>query len=158
MRDVRMNRMRTSAVAMIGERVRVAALVAAIFGVAACGSGTGQDFLSPVNGGGGTSNDHTPPTVVATNPANGATGVPTNATVSVTFSENIDSASVTNTAFTLDNGVTGTIVVNGAVATLTPTPGLPASTTVHGTLSTAIKDRAGNPLASPVTFQFTTAP
>lgn len=158
MRGAEMNGMRNVAAAKISERVRVAILAVAVAAVAACGTGPGQDFLSPVNGGGGTSNDRTPPTVVATNPANGATGVPTNATVSVTFSENIDSASVTNTAFTLDNSVTGTIVVSGAVATLTPAPALPASTTVHGTLSTAIKDRAGNPLASPVTFQFTTAP
>jgi hypothetical protein len=48
--------------------------------------------------------------------------------------------------------------VNGAVVTMTPTPGLPAGTTVHGTFSTAIRDRAGNALASPATFQFTTAP
>ena len=65
---------------------------------------------------------------------------------------------MTNAAFSFNNGVTGTIVVSGAVATLTPTPSLPASTTITGTLSTAIKDRAGNPLAAPVTFQFTTAP
>jgi hypothetical protein len=130
-------------------------LVAAL---AACGDGTGQDFLTPIGGGGGTGTDTTAPTVVSTNPANGATSVPRDAAMTVTFSENLDSASVTNTAFSFDNGVTGTIVVNGAVATLTPTPGLPASTTVKGTLSTGIKDRAGNALAAPVTFQFTTAP
>lgn len=139
----------------VGNRMFVGMLVVAL---AACGEGSGQDFLTPLNGGGGTSGDTVAPTVVATNPADGATSVPRTATVSVTFSENVDSASVTNAAFSLDNGVTGTIVVNGAVATLTPTPALPALTTIHGTLSTAIKDRAGNPLAAPVTFQFTTAP
>jgi hypothetical protein len=84
--------------------------------------------------------------------------VPRAATVSVTFSEALDSASVTNSAFTLDNGVTGTIVVSGATATLTPSPGLPASAVVTGTLSTAIKDRAGYTLAAPYVFQFTTTP
>ena len=138
----------------IGNRVLVGLLVAAL---AACGDGSGQDFLTPIGGGGG-GTDTTAPTVVGTSPANGATNVPRTAAISVTFSENLDSASVTNSAFSFDNGVTGTIVVNGAVATLTPAPGLPASTVVTGTLSTAIKDRAGNSLAAPVTFQFSTAP
>ena len=138
----------------IGNRVLVGLLVAAL---AACGTGSGEDFLTPIGGGtGGT--DTTAPTVVSTNPANGSTGVPRGSSISVTFSENVDSASVTNSALSFDNGVTGTIVVSGAVATLTPSPTLPASTTVTGTVSTAVKDRAGNPLASPVTFQFTTAP
>ncbi len=133
-------------------------MVAAFFAatLVAC-SGSGDSFLSRVTGtGAGT--DIIAPTLVSTNPANLATSVPRTATISVTFSEPLDSASVTNTAFTLDNGVTGTIVVNGATATLTPSPLLPASTTIRATLSTAIRDRAGNPLAAPVTFQFTTAP
>ena len=138
----------------IGNRMFVGLLAVAL---AACGDGSGQDFLSPVGGGGG-GTDTTAPTVVSTSPVNGATGIPRTAPISVTFSENLDSATVTNAAFSFNNGVTGTIVVSGAVATLTPTPSLPASTTITGTLSTAIKDRAGNPLAAPVTFQFTTAP
>ena len=139
---------------------RIVAIVAAAIAITlvACGEGTGSDFLTPIGGSGGSGTDQTPPTVVTTNPANLATGVPTNSPIVVTFSEPLDSASVTNAAFSLNNGVTGTIVVNGAVATLTPSPGLPAGTTMTGTLSTAIRDRAGNPLAAPVTFQFTTAP
>lgn len=155
MRGTAMNGARRPVARAIGSRMLVGILVVAL---AACGEGTAQDFLTPIGGGDGSGSDTTPPTVVSTNPANGATSVPRNSTVSVTFSENVDSASVTNAAFSLDNGVTGTIVVNGAVATLTPVPGLPASTVVTGTLSTAIKDRAGNPLAAPVTFQFLTAP
>lgn len=154
MRGIATNGARGNATRGIGNRLFVGILVAAL---AACGDGAGQDFLTPIGGNGG-GTDTTAPTVVSTNPANGATSVPRDAAVSVTFSENLDSASVTNTAFSFNNGVTGTIVVNGAVATLTPTPGLPASTTVTGTLSTGIKDRAGNALAAPVTFQFTTAP
>ena len=154
MRGTGMNGARGNATRGIGNRMIVGLLVVAL---AACGDGSGQDFLSPVGGGGG-GTDTTAPTVVSTSPANGATSVPRTAPISVTFSENLDSATVTNAAFSFNNGVTGTIVVSGAVATLTPTPSLPASTTVTGTLSTAIKDRAGNPLAAPVTFQFTTAP
>ena len=155
MHGTAMNGARHIAGRTVGSWMRLGVLVAAL---AACGDGSGQDFLTPLNGGGGTSGDTTRPTVVSTNPADGSTSVPRTATISVTFSENVDSASVTNSAFSFDNGVTGTIVVSGAVATLTPTPALPALTTIHGALSTAIKDRAGNPLAAPVTFQFTTAP
>lgn len=154
MRGTGTNGARGKATRGIGNRMFVGLLVVAL---AACGEGSGQDFLSPVGGGGG-GTDTTAPTVVSTSPANGATSIPRTAPISVTFSENLDSASVTNAAFSFNNGVTGTIVVSGAVATLTPTPSLPASTTITGTLSTAIKDRAGNPLAAPVTFQFTTAP
>ena len=106
--------------AIVGSAIVGSAIVGmVVLALAACGSGTGQDFLTPLNGTGGTSGDTVRPTVVSTNPANLSTGVPTNATVSVTFSENIDSTSVTNAAFVIDNGVTGRIVVNGAVATLT---------------------------------------
>ena len=154
MRGMGTNGARGNATRGIGNRMFVGLLVVAL---AACGEGSGQDFLSPVGGGGG-GTDTTAPTVVSTSPVTGATGIPRTAPISVTFSENLDSATVTNAAFSFNNGVTGTIVVSGAVATLTPTPSLPASTTITGTLSTAIKDRAGNPLAAPVTFQFTTAP
>ena len=141
-------------------RVAASAVTGAVFAftVLACSTGSANDFLTPVGGSGGSGTDKTPPTLVSTNPANLATGVPTNATISATFSELLDSASVTNAAFSFDNGVTGTILVNGATVTLTPSPGLPAGTTIHGTFSTAIRDRAGNGLASPATIQFTTSP
>ena len=141
-----------------GRIATIAVLVATVAAFTACGTTSGDGFLTPIGSGGGSNGDTVAPTVVSTNPANGASSVPRNATISVTFSENLDSASVTNAAFSLDNGVTGTIVVNGAIATLTPSPGLPASSVVTGTLSTAIKDRAGNSLAAPVVFQFVTAP
>ena len=143
---------------MSAKRFNAAAIVAAVVLAVACGDGSGSTFLTPIGGGPGSGSDQTPPTLVTTNPVNLSTGVPTSATISATFSEPLDSASVTNAAFSFDNGVTGRIVVNGTTATLTPTPGLPAGTTIRGTLSTAIKDRAGNSLAAPVTFQFTTAP
>ena len=139
---------------VVATRMLIGVLAAAL---AACGAGAGQDFLTPIGGGGG-GTDTIAPTVVTTSPANGATSVPRTSPISITFSEDLDSASVTNAAFTLDNGVTGTIVVNGPVVTLTPLPALPALTTITGTVSTAIRDRAGNALAAPLSFQFTTAP
>jgi hypothetical protein len=118
---------------------------------AACGNG--DSFLTPL--GGGTGTDLTPPTVATVVPQSGAANVPTNATITVTFSENVDSATVTNTAFALTPGITGTISVSGAVAIFTPSPGLPPSTIVNGTINN-VKDRAGNTMAGPFNFFFTT--
>jgi hypothetical protein len=120
----------------------------------ACGGG-GDSFLTPIGGNGG-GTDLTPPAVATVVPASGATNVPTNATITVTFSENVDSASVTNTAFTLTPGISGTIVVSGAVAQFTPTPGLPPSTIINGTISN-VKDLAGNTMQTPFNFFFSTS-
>jgi hypothetical protein len=121
---------------------------------AACG-GNGDSFLTPLGGNGG-GTDLTPPTVATVVPQSGATSVPTNAIITVTFSENVDSASVTNAAFSLTPGITGTIVVSGAVAQFTPTPALPPSTIVNGTISN-VKDRAGNTMQTPFNFFFSTS-
>lgn len=133
-----------------------AMLVAGTMALAACGTDN-DDFLL-VGGTNGGTGDTTPPTVVSTTPTTGSTNVPTNAAVSVTFSENVDSASVTNAAFTLSGGATGTIVVSGATATLTPTSPMAANSVITATVSSAVRDRAGNPLAAPVSWSFTTAP
>ena len=132
-------------------RIRPLMLGVCIASTAACGNG--DSFLTPI--GGGTGTDLTPPTVASVIPQSGATNVPTNATITVTFSENVDSASVTNTAFALTPGVAGTIAVSGAVAIFTPSPGLPASTIVNGTIGN-VKDLAGNTMAGPYNFFFTT--
>ena len=122
---------------------------------AACGGG-GDSFLTPLGGNGG-GTDLTPPTVATVAPQSGATNVPTNAIITVTFSENVDSASVTNAAFTLTPGITGTITVSGAVAQFTPSPALPAATIVNGTISN-VKDRSGNAMQTPFNFFFSTTP
>ena len=137
-------------------RARRAVLVAVAIALSACGSDN-DDFLL-VGGSNGGTGDTTPPTVVSTTPVTGATNVPTNAAVSVTFSENVDSASVTNAAFTLSGGSTGTIVVSGATATLTPTSPMAPNSVITATVSSTVRDRAGNRLAAPVSWSFTTAP
>jgi hypothetical protein len=123
-----------------------------VIAAAACG-GSGESFLTVING--VTGADTVRPFVLSVNPANGATDVPTNAVVTITFSELVDSATVTNTAFTLIPGITGTIVVNGAVATLTPTPALPLNTQIVGSVI-GVKDRRGNAMAAAYAFTFRT--
>jgi hypothetical protein len=102
----------------------------------------------------GTGTDVTPPTVLSTSPADGATGVLVTTTISATFSEPMGpvvDGIVTNG---VDN-VDGTISVVGSTATFTPSANLAYSTTYTVTITSA-EDTSGNPLAAPYTWTFTT--
>ncbi len=101
--------------------------------------------------------DTTPPTVISVSPANGATGVATGTAVAVTFSE----AVVPNGGVTLavDGGaaVAATVSVSGSTVRLTPQTALAASTRYRVSVGTAVRDAAGNPLATASSTTFTTA-
>jgi hypothetical protein len=103
--------------------------------------------------------DTTPPTVVSKSPVADATGIAVNTTVSVTFSEAMDSSTITTSSFTLDS-VSGSVSYDSGTytATFTPSANLADTTTYTATLSTAITDAAGNPLASAYSWSFTTVP
>ncbi len=107
------------------------------------------------------STDTTPPTVIAQSPAPGANGVLTTAPVTATFSESLLASSVTSGTVTLKdasgNAVNATVSYDDAThtATLTPSAALAYSTTYTATVS-GVKDLAGNALAAPVTWSFTT--
>src|ERR1017187_7915693 len=100
------------------------------------------------------------PTVTLTVPANGQTAVPFNRIVSVAFSENMDPASITTSTFLITGpGVTpvlGTVARAGTTATFTPTVPFTANTIYTGTITTGVKDLAGNAMASNFVFTFTT--
>ena len=79
--------------------------------------------------------DTTAPTVTTRSPADGATGVATSATVSATFSEAVQAASVTESTFTLVHGdttVPAAVSTSGSTVTLTPTSPLARRHGVHG--------------------------
>jgi parallel beta-helix repeat protein len=106
-----------------------------------------------------TYSDTTPPTVSSISPSNGATNVSISPAITVTFSETMNASSITAGTFTV-NGVTGSISVNGAGATFTPSSALASSTSYTVTIvggSSGVKDAAGNPLASNYTWTFTTS-
>jgi methionine-rich copper-binding protein CopC len=104
----------------------------------------------------------TPPTVSATVPANGATLVAGNSTVTVTFSKavNVNASSFTlqcpsgtPVAFTLSPAPPGGVTA----FTLTPTANLPAGTTCTVTaVANQIADLAGTNLAANFVFSFST--
>ncbi len=102
-----------------------------------------------------------PPTVVSTVPANGATAVALNATVTATFSEAMNPATITATTFTLTGPgatpVPGTVTYAGTTATLTPTSPLAAGTLFTATITTGAADPTGNALAANYVWTFTSA-
>jgi len=103
--------------------------------------------------------DATAPTVTSTTPANALAGVPINRTVNATFSESMDSSAITPTTFTLTAGptpVSGSVTYAGTTATLTPSSNLAPSTVFTATITTAVKDLAGNFLAAAKVWTFTT--
>lgn len=105
----------------------------------------------------------TPPTVISTVPANGATGVAINRALSATFSVAMDPATVDAATFTLTAtggaSVTGvvTYVAAGSVATFTPTAALAPSTAYTAKITAGAMDINGTALASNYTWSFTTA-
>jgi hypothetical protein len=105
-------------------------------------------------------NDAVPPTVISVVPANNASAVATNANVSVNFSEAMNAATINSSTITLKQGTTtvaGTLTYSGTTATFTPASALAANTVFTGTVSTGVKDAAGNALAAVYSWSFTSA-
>ena len=102
--------------------------------------------------------DTTAPTVTATSPASGATGVAVGSSVTATFSEAVQAGTI---AFTLKDASGKTIAATSSYdaatrkATLKPSSALASSTTYTATLSGA-KDAAGNAMTAK-SWSFTTA-
>ncbi|MFC0485625.1 CBM96 family carbohydrate-binding protein [Pseudarthrobacter scleromae] len=109
--------------------------------------------------------DTAAPTVTGTSPADGATGTAVSTNVTATFSEAMNTSTITSDTFTLKTGTTAvsaavTYSGTGNTATLNPGTDLAAGTTYTATVkggSTGVKDAAGNALASDKTWSFTTA-
>ncbi|HEY3183008.1 MAG TPA: Ig-like domain-containing protein [Gaiellaceae bacterium] len=108
--------------------------------------------------------DGTPaaPTLSAAAPANGATGVFVDATVSATASRALDPATVTGSTVTLrrSNGtlVPAAVAYDAAAKSivLTPTSPLDELTTFTAQISTDVRGAAGTPLAGAVSWTFRT--
>lgn len=104
------------------------------------------------------------PSVISTNPLNGATNVPINQKITATFSETMNSGTVTAAAtFTLavttgGAAVPGTVTYVAATntATFAPTANLLPSTQYTATITTAAQSAAGSALASNHVWSFTT--
>lgn len=104
--------------------------------------------------------DTTAPTVSSTSPSGGDTDIAVNSTVTVTFSEDMDTATITAATITLEdagsNAVDGSVSSSGTTATFTPDANLEFNTTYSLRVSTGAEDLAGNQLESEYSFSFTT--
>lgn len=102
------------------------------------------------------------PTVVSSNPANGATGIAVTSSVTATFNEAVQGSTVSTTTFKVQAGTTSipgtvTLSVDGKTALFDPTSLLAASISYTATITTGVKDLAGNPMVTAKTWSFTTA-
>lgn len=97
------------------------------------------------------------PTVSSTVPSSGATDVVPDSSVTIDFSEPVNCATVTTGAVTISPAVawnkTG---CSGSQAVFTPA-GQAGSTTYMVTVGTGVADTAGNAMASPYAFNYTTS-
>ena len=106
----------------------------------------------------GNTADVTPPFITATSPVNNATAVSLNKVVTVTFSEPMNSASITG-AYTLMDGtnmVSGTVTYSGLKASFTPTVNLLPATVYTAKMTTAAQDLSGNSLMNDSVWTFVT--
>jgi Ice-binding-like/Bacterial Ig-like domain/IPT/TIG domain len=115
----------------------------------------------------GTVADTLPPAITFTVPADKATGVALNQGINATFSKAMDPTTISTLTFTVTGPGPGTTAVTGTVAydvptkiaTFTPTSNLAPNATYTATISTGVKDVAGNALvsgAAPNPWTFTT--
>jgi uncharacterized protein (TIGR03437 family) len=107
----------------------------------------------------GATADLTPPTVISTVPANGATGVAVGSALSATFSKPLNPLTVSTATFLLKQGATaiaGTVNYSGVTATFTPLSALALNTTYTATITTGVQDLAGNALAASYVWSLTT--
>ena len=105
--------------------------------------------------------DTTAPSVTATTPGNGAIGATINTKIAVTFSEAMDPLTLNATTWSVKQGttlITGSLVYgsSGTTAVFTPTATLAINTAFTVTVTSGAMDLAGNPLAAPYSWTFTT--
>jgi hypothetical protein len=77
----------------------------------------------------------------------------------VTFSEAMDTSSLTSTTFTLRTGATsvaGSVSAQGAIVTFRPQSALLSNTLYTATVSSAVRDLSGTPLQADHSWSFTT--
>ena len=102
----------------------------------------------------------TTPTVSSTTPINLSTGVAFNNKITATFSEPMDSLTITTATFTLMQGssfVSGTVSYTASTATFLPSSNLTSNTLYIATITTMAKNLAGTALADNHVWSFTTS-
>ncbi|MBI4849374.1 MAG: Ig-like domain-containing protein, partial [Nitrospirae bacterium] len=100
--------------------------------------------------------DRTVPSVSTTSPSNGASGTALNGSVTIFWTENVNCTTVSASSITISSGGWMLSSCSGSQAVFT-TSGQTNLTSYTVTVSTAVKDQAGNSMAANYVFSFTTA-
>jgi hypothetical protein len=110
--------------------------------------------------------DTTAPTVAATGVygttgvTSGATDLPVNRASTVTFSEAMDTSTISLTTFTVKGtdgvALAGTVSYAGSIATFTPAVNLAPGSLYTSEITVGVKDVAGNPIASSYIWSWST--
>lgn len=103
--------------------------------------------------------DVTPPTVLSTVPVNNATGVLLNSVIQANFSELMQPLTINQLTFLVKQGtqsVEGSITYSGLTASFNPTVALLENKVYTATITTGVKDLAGNAMVNNYTWSFTT--
>lgn len=105
--------------------------------------------------------DITPPTITYTSPADAETEVPIDKIIDITFSETMDADSITTSSFLLKDSsggnVSGGISMSGSTSFFfTPDLDLNFKTVYEATITTDVRDSAGNNMPSDYIWSFTT--
>ncbi|KAB2836885.1 MAG: hypothetical protein F9K48_00620, partial [Candidatus Brocadia sp.] len=90
-------------------------------------------------------------------PSHETTGVAINTAISASFSEEMEAATFTTGTFTLNDGIgniSGAVTYSGTTSTFTPLNNLFPFTDYTVTITTGVKDLAGNSTASDYTWSF----
>jgi hypothetical protein len=123
---------------------------------ASCGGGGGGSDAPPTPAG-----DTTAPSVSATSPEAGSTGLAGTLSITATFSEALDCGSVPAGAIAVVEGsvpIPGTTSCSGSVLTFTPSGALPTRATLEARVNPSVKDLAGNALNAAHAWSFGTRP
>lgn len=99
------------------------------------------------------------PFVSFTIPSKGAVGVPLNQNLEVTFTKTMDASTITTANFTLTQGttaITGFVTYTDTTAYFAPAVDLAPNTEYTATVTSGVKDLAGNTLDSNYVWKFTT--
>jgi alkaline phosphatase len=99
------------------------------------------------------------PTISFTSPADGTLDLPVNDVITATFSETMDPSTITAGTFFLNDGaiaIDGAVSVSDMMATFRSTTSLEHDNTYTATITTDVKDPAGNPMQENYQWLFTT--
>lgn len=98
------------------------------------------------------------PVVTNTSPLNGATNVPLDQLITVSFNEEMNPETINQTSFTVNgtSQLAGVITYSGMTATFTPSALLAPNTTYSARITRMVKDLTGNALQTETTWTFST--